>query len=235
MHRADSLRYVLAAPLVAPQRGVPAHLERSMSTITSKAELRELYGAPGERAVRKQLAGLEKHSKLFIAKSPFLLLATNGPAGADCSPKGDAPGFVEVLDDHTLAIPDRRGNSRIDSLENLIENPEIGLLFMIPGADDTLRVNGRASLSTDSELLSRFEVGGALPKVVILVSVEQVYLHCAKALIRSRLWAPESQIDRKSMPTFSRMLHEQISQQPDEAEITAAEADYDARNQRTLY
>jgi PPOX class probable FMN-dependent enzyme len=206
-----------------------------MSTITTEAELRELYGAPMDRALRKQLAGLEKHSKLFISKSPFVLLATTGPTGADCSPKGDAPGFVEIIDDHTLAIPDRRGNNRVDTLENLIGNPEIGLLFLIPGADDTLRVNGRASLSTDPELLGRFEVRGALPKAVILVKVEQVYLHCAKALIRSRLWAAESQIDRKSLPSFSRMIYEQISQEPDEAEIAASEADYDARNQRTLY
>jgi PPOX class probable FMN-dependent enzyme len=206
-----------------------------MSTITTEAELRELYGAPMDRALRKEIAGLEKHSKLFISKSPFVLLATTGPAGADCSPKGDAPGFVEIIDDHTLAIPDRRGNNRVDTLENLIGNPEIGLLFLIPGADDTLRVNGRASLSTDPELLGRFEVRGALPKVVILVKVEQVYLHCAKALIRSRLWAAESQIDRKSLPSFSRMIYEQISQEPDEAEIAASEADYDARNQRTLY
>ena len=206
-----------------------------MSTITSEAELRELYGAPMGRAVRKQLAGLERHSKLFISKSPFVLIATQGPGGADCSPKGDAPGFVEIIDDHTLAIPDRRGNNRVDTLENLIGNPEIGLLFLIPGADDTLRVNGRASLSTDPELLARFEVRGALPKLVILVKVEQVYLHCAKALIRSRLWAPESQIDRKSMTSFSRMILEQISEEPNEAEIAAAEADYHARNQRTLY
>ena len=206
-----------------------------MSTITTPSELRELYGAPSGRAERKQLDGLEKHSKLFISKSPFVLLATNGPSGADCSPKGDAPGFVEVIDDNTLAIPDRRGNNRVDTLDNLVVNPAIGLLFLIPGADDTLRVNGRATLSTDPSLLQRFEVRGALPKLVVLVAVEQVYLHCAKALIRSQLWAPESQIDRTSMPSFSRMLNEQISGVADEDLIAQEEADYDARNQRTLY
>jgi PPOX class probable FMN-dependent enzyme len=206
-----------------------------MSTITTQSELRELYGAPSGRAERKQLDALEKHSKLFISKSPFVLLATDGPSGADCSPKGDAPGFVEVIDDNTLAIPDRRGNNRIDTLDNLVANPAIGLLFLIPGADDTLRVNGRATLSTDPALLKRFEVRGALPKLVVLVAVEQVYLHCAKALIRSQLWAPESQIDRKSMPSFSRMLNEQIAGVADEDLIAQEEADYDARNQRTLY
>jgi PPOX class probable FMN-dependent enzyme len=206
-----------------------------MSTITTQSELRDLYGAPSGRAERKQLGGLEKHSKLFIAKSPFVLLATNGPGGADCSPKGDAPGFVEVIDDNTLAIPDRRGNNRVDTLDNLVVNPAIGLLFLIPGADDTLRVNGRATLSTDPSLLKRFEVRGALPKLVVLVAVEQVYLHCAKALIRSQLWAPDSRIDRKSMPSFSRMLNEQIAGVADEDLIAQEEADYDARNQRTLY
>jgi PPOX class probable FMN-dependent enzyme len=206
-----------------------------MSTITTQSELREIYGSPTDRAARKQLSRLEKHSKLFVSKSPFVLLATTGPTGADCSPKGDAPGFVEVIDDHTLAIPDRRGNNRVDTLDNLLANPEIGLLFLIPGADDTLRVNGRATLSTDPAMLSRFEVRGALPKVVILVAVEQVYLHCAKALIRSQLWAPENRIDRKTMPSFSRMLNEQIAGEPDEELIAKEEADYDARNQRTLY
>ena len=209
-----------------------------MSTITTQAELRELYGPPSGRAEKKQLSGLERHSKLFISRSPFVLLATTGATGADCSPKGDAPGFVQVIDDYTLAIPDRRGNNRVDTLDNLVTNPEIGLLFLIPGADDTLRVNGRATLSTDPELLKRFEVRGALPKVVIRVEVEQVYLHCAKALIRSQLWAVESRIDRKSMPSFSRMLNEQIAGragEPDEELIAQEEVDYDARNQRTLY
>ena len=118
---------------------------------------------------------------------------------------------------------------------NLVENPRIGLLFLIPGANDTLRVNGRGSLSTDAELLQRFEVRGSLPKLVILVTVEQVYLHCAKALIRAKLWAAESQIDRKSMPSFARMLLEQLSDEPNEDAIAAAEAGYDAHNQRTLY
>lgn len=206
-----------------------------MRIITTKSQLRELYDEPSERARKKQLPSLEKHSKLFISNSPLVLVATRGPEGADCSPKGDAPGFVRVLDDSTLVIPDRKGNNRTDSLTNLLADPQIGLLFLIPGANDTLRVNGTAVLSADPELLSAFVVRENTPTLAIVVSVEQVYLHCAKALIRAKLWEPESQIDRRSMPSFARMLFEQISSEPDEATITAAEADYDAHNERTLY
>jgi len=206
-----------------------------MRTITTHEELRSLYNPPGARAVRKQLPGLEKHSKLFISRSPMVMIATTGPGGADCSPKGDAPGFVRVLDDQTLAIPDRRGNNRTDSLENLVANPQIGLLFLVPGANDTLRVNGRARLTTDPGLLESFEFRGKRPTLAILVDIEQVYLHCAKALIRAQLWAPESQIDRSSMPSFARMIHEQLEDAPDDGAIAAAEADYNAHNERTLY
>lgn len=212
---------------------------RGATRITTIEALREVFDAPSERSLRKEMPRLEKHSRLFIAKSPFVLMASTGPGGGDCSPKGDAPGFVHVLDDETLAIPDRRGNNRLDSLENLLADPAVGLLFLIPGADDTLRVNGRAELRTDPWLLERFEIDGSLPKIVILVHVESVYLHCAKALIRSKLWGDAYRIDRSEMPSFSRMIHEHIHGETcgaqDEQAIAAAEADYEAKNQRTLY
>lgn len=204
-------------------------------TITSIEQLRNLFDEPSDRARRKELRKLEKHTKLFLSKSPFVCMATAGPDGADCSPKGDAPGFVAVLDDHTLAIPDRRGNNRVDSLVNLIDNPQVGLLFFIPGAPDTLRINGTAHLSTDPDLRARFTFRGKQPKVVIVVAIEQVYLHCAKALIRAKMWEEDSKVDRTSMPSFSRMLYEQISDTPDEGVIKNAEENYDAYNQKTLY
>ena len=158
-------------------------------SVTTAAQLDELYGAPLEAAVQKQADRIVAPGRAFIAASPFLILATSSDAGVDCSPKGDAPGFAQLLDDRTLLIPDRPGNNRIDGMRNIIANPEVGIIFMIPGADVTYRINGKASISVDPDLLDRFLVKGKPPRAVIVVAVEEAFHHCPKAFVRSKLWA----------------------------------------------
>jgi PPOX class probable FMN-dependent enzyme len=175
--------------------------------VTTRDELRALYGEPSERAVRKQMARLDAHCRTLIAHAPFLVLATSDAEGRlDASPRGDAPGFVQVLDEQTLLLPDRPGNNRTDSLGNGLENPQVGMPFMVAGMNETLRLNGRARITTDPALLEPHAVKGRAPKTGLLVSVEEVYLHCAKALIRSQLWDPEHFVERSSLPTMGRML-----------------------------
>ena len=159
-----------------------------MTVLRSVEELEELYGRPKGGAVFKEIPFLNAHYRAFIEASPFVVLASAGPGGLDCSPKGDAPGFVRVLDKSTLAIPDRPGNNRIDTLRNLVVDPRLALLFLVPSRSETLRVNGRAVISTDAELLASFAVGGKAPRSVIRVTVESAYVHCAKAFMRSKLW-----------------------------------------------
>jgi PPOX class probable FMN-dependent enzyme len=174
-------------------------------------ELRELYGQPLERALKKQLSHLDRHCRAFIALSPFLVLATSSAEGScDASPRGDAPGFVDVLDDQTLLIPDRQGNNRVDSLGNVVGNPHVGLLFLVPGMDETLRVNGTARVVTDPELLNPLAVNGRVPRSGLLVNVEEAYLQCGKALIRSDLWNPEKRIDRATFPSLGQIMADQI-------------------------
>ncbi|MET4697920.1 PPOX class probable FMN-dependent enzyme [Constrictibacter sp. MBR-5] len=174
-------------------------------------DLRALYGAPSDKAVRKQLARIDTHARNFIALSPFLVLGTSGPDGADCSPRGDAPGFVAVIDEHTLLIPDRLGNNRIDSLTNVSVNPNVGLIFFVPGINETLRVNGKATVTVDQALLAPLAVQERAPRSGLLVKVEQMYFHCAKALIRSKLWDSDTRVERKSFPTLGRILADQIA------------------------
>jgi PPOX class probable FMN-dependent enzyme len=182
-----------------------------LETLTNREELRRLLGTPSENAVRKQLAALDVHCRAFIARSPFLVLSTASAEGrCDASPKGDVPGFVLVLDNRTLVIPDRPGNRRADSLQNVLDNPHVGLLFMIPGMDETLRVNGTAEIVRDPSLLERLSVDGRTPLLGILVHVEECYLHCAKALLRSHLWDPSRYMPRQEMPTLARMIQDQI-------------------------
>jgi uncharacterized protein len=181
-----------------------------MSAITTEAALRALHRAPHERALRKQLDHLDGHCRRFIALSPFVVMATADREGrVDATPRGGDPGFVEVADDRTLHLPDRPGNNRLDSLTNLTQRPEVGLLFMIPGVDETLRVNGVAELRSDPELADRFRAGSRPPAVVVRVSVREAYLHCAKALMRSRLWDPDARIDRSELPTMGQMMRDQ--------------------------
>ena len=178
--------------------------------IESKEKLRALYPPAKERSVKKQMARLDRHCLRFIALSPFVVLASGSEEGRfDASPRGGEPGFVKVPDSATLLIPDAPGNNRLDSLENIIGSGRIGLLFLIPGVDETLRVNGRARLSDEPETLRKFANEKRTPRLIIEVKVEDVYLHCAKALMRSRLWSAQSQVDRALLPTMGQMLNDQ--------------------------
>jgi uncharacterized protein len=179
--------------------------------IEDPRQLREVYGEPSERSLKKQLTRLDGHCRAFIARSPFLVIASADPSGrCDASPKGDMPGFVEVLDDETLLIPDRLGNNRVDTIGNLLACPGVGLIFFVPGLPETLRVNGRARITTDPALLAALAVNGKVPRSGILVSADEVYFHCGKALIRSDLWNPEKQLRRSEFPSLGRILADQI-------------------------
>jgi len=181
--------------------------------ISSVEELRRIVQAPapGARTLLKERAMLDAHCRAFIARSPLLLMATADAHGrCDVSPKGDAPGFVHVLDEHRLAIPDRPGNRRLDGMQNLLTNPHIGLIFLVPGRDETLRVNGRAWITRDREILSCSTVRGKAPLLSIGVEVEQCFFHCAKAFLRAKFWAHESWPTRDSLPSFACTLFEQI-------------------------
>jgi PPOX class probable FMN-dependent enzyme len=169
--------------------------------ITDVETLGALYGVPAGAAVDKEVNYLHPHYQKLIAVSPFFVLATGGPDGMDASPRGDAPGFVVVEDEKTLLIPDRRGNNRVDSLKNIIANPRVALLFLVPGVGETLRVNGRAEIRTDPELLQRFSVEGKLPRSVLVVRVDTVFFQCARAIFRSNLWDPAHHVERKSLPS----------------------------------
>jgi PPOX class probable FMN-dependent enzyme len=170
--------------------------------VTSREQLATLYAPPHERVLRKELDHVDALGRAFIAASPFLVLATGSAQGLDCSPKGDQPGFVEVAEDgKTLFIPDRRGNNRIDGLKNLVEDPRIGLIFFVPGVNECYRVNGRARVSVDPQVKRRFIVNGKEPSTVMVVSVEQTFQHCPKALVRSNLWKSASQPRPKGVPT----------------------------------
>jgi len=197
-----------------------------MDTIENPQQLRDLYGEPSERAVKKQPTRRDRHCRNFIALSPFLVIASSDPSGrCDASPKGDAAGFVRVVDDTTLLIPDRLGNNRTDTLGNLLARPGVGLIFFVPGIDETLRVNGRASVTTDAALLEPLAVNGKVPRSGILVAAEEIYFHCGKALIRSDLWNLEKHMKRGEFPPLGRIIAEQIGgMDPDEAERQTAES-----------
>lgn len=205
--------------------------------ITNEAELRALFPPVSELARQKCQDRLDRHARDFIARSPFLCLGTQSADGrADVSPRGDPKGFVRVLDDQTLAIPDRPGNNRLDSLSNILGNPEVGLLFMIPGFDDTLRVNGRARLSTDPALLESLAVAEKQPRLVILVEVREVFLHCAKAFRRSQLWDPAARQDRREMPSLSQMILEQTTGAPqDPGEMERIDANLEVSYRSSMY
>ena len=179
---------------------------RDAHRITDVDTLQKLYGAPSGAAVEKEINYLHPHYQRLIAASPFFVLATGGPDGMDASPRGDAPGFVVVEDDKTLLIPDRRGNNRVDSLRNIVANPRVALLFLIPGIGETLRVNGRAEISTDPALIERFGVEGKLPRSVIVVHVDTVFFQCARAIFRSKLWDPAQQVERRNLPSLGTIV-----------------------------
>jgi len=188
--------------------------------IDNPAELRAHMGAVNPLAERKVLDRLDAHCRDFIALSPFLVLATaDGQGRADASPRGDAPGFVEVLDERTLFIPDRRGNNRVDSFGNVLASPGVGLIFMVPGIAETLRVNGRATLTRDPDLLAPATVQERTPTLGLLVAVEEAFFHCGKALIRSKLWDPATRVERSAFPSLGRIMADHTKA------VEAAEAD----------
>jgi PPOX class probable FMN-dependent enzyme len=184
-------------------------MESDEHVITSTEQLEALYSdAPYGPALFKETDRITAQYRKLIEAAPFVVLATSGPDGLDCSPRGDPPGFVRVVDETTLVIPDRRGNNRIDSLRNLVRDPRISLLFLIPGVGETMRINGCAKISADPKLTESFVVNGKVPKCVLVVTVEKAYFQCTKAIIRSKLWDPASIVDRKTLPTPGSILAE---------------------------
>ena len=203
--------------------------------VTSEGELREVLGRPGERALLKQQARLDEHFRAFIAASPFLVLGTANAAGqVDCSPKGDEPGFVKVLDETHLAVPDRIGNNRLDGMRNILDNGHVGLIFLIPGREDTLRVYGRAWIVRDDELLAAMVVRGKRPPFAIGVEVEEAFMHCPRAFMRSGLWKPEAWPAADAVPSMSQMLWDQIPSVRAFPTVEEAAADT-AQRLKTLY
>ena len=180
------------------------------SFIADEATLRALHHPPLSRATDKVLDALDKHCLQIISLSPFCVVATQGPDGADISPRGDPPGFVRVIDARTLLLPDRVGNNRLDAMRNLLVNPRIGLLFLVPGMNETLRINGTARITDDARLLAPSAITNRPPKVGLLIAIEEAFLHCAKALVRSALWDPRRHIDREIVPSYPEMLLDHV-------------------------
>jgi PPOX class probable FMN-dependent enzyme len=174
--------------------------------ITSEAELDALFGKSPPAALLKELDHISDHYRTFIEASPFVILSTAGPEGLDCSPRGDPKGFVRVVDKNTLMIPDRKGNNRVDSLRNIVRDPRVALLFLIPGVGETMRVNGTAKISADPELCQSFTMQGKAPACVIVIKAERVYPQCQKALVRSKLWDPAQHIARSELPSMGTMI-----------------------------
>lgn len=201
-----------------------------MARITTVAQLRTLYSQPMGRAVEKEADRLHRHHKRFIELSPFVAISSTGADGrGDVSPRGEKPGFVQVLDDRALAVPDRPGNNRLDTLTNIVTNANVGLLFLLPGVNEMLRVNGEAELRDDTELKQRFIVNGKEPKLVIVVNVKQAYLHCAKALMRSALWDEATKVPRTALPSMGEMLRDQLGPHIEAESEAAAVARYKAQ------
>jgi PPOX class probable FMN-dependent enzyme len=200
--------------------------------VTSEAELDALYGKPVGAAVIKEIPHISEHYRRFIEVSPFVVLATSGPEGLDCTPRGDPAGFVRVVDSKTVMLPDRRGNNRIDTLRNIVRDPRVSLLFLVPGVGETLRVIGRASITTDPTLCESFAFAGKTPRAIIVVAVESVYFQCSKAVIRSKLWDASRQIDRSALPSNGTVLAEITKGREGGAAYDEA---YPARLKETIY
>lgn len=204
----------------------PRHL------ITDPRDLAERYGEPAPSSLAKEVDHVHPHYRAFIEAAPFAILATVGPEGLDASPRGDPAGFVVIEDERTLLLPDRRGNNRVDSLRNVLDDPRVALLFLIPGVGETLRVNGRAQISVDPELLARFAVDGKPPRSVLVIHVEKVFFQCARAIVRSGLWDTATQIARDRLPSTGRMLADLSAGGIDG---TAYDRDLAERTRKTLY
>lgn len=203
-----------------------------MNMIASETELDALYDQPGPTSILKEADRITDDYRKLIEASPFAVLATSGPEGLDCSPRGDPRGFVRVADSKTLMLPDRRGNNRIDSLRNIVRDPRVALLFFIPGVGTTMRVNGRAHLSTDEELCASFAMEGKNPKCVVVITVERAYTQCQKAIVRSRLWDASHHVKQSELPTVGEMM-ERLSN--GEFDGKAYDAEYPERMKRTIY
>lgn len=203
-----------------------------MAHIKTIDDLRKIYDLPKGRPVDKILHKLEQHSRQFISLSPFFVISSVGKDGhMDASPRGENPGFVRVLDDTTLAISDRPGNNRLDTLSNLIDVPCVGLVFLIPGVNEVLRINGIAEIRSDKKLVDLFNMKGRVPATVLIVKIEELYLHCAKAIMRSHLWDEDAKIERGVLPTMGKMINDQLSVD-DPAET---QKEMDERYKKILY
>ncbi|MFO1024428.1 MAG: pyridoxamine 5'-phosphate oxidase family protein [Acetobacteraceae bacterium] len=200
--------------------------------IRSEAELEALYGTPSGAAVAKEIDYVHPHYRALIEASPFMAIASAGPEGLDVTPRGDPAGFVHVLDEKTLVIPDRRGNNRLDTLRNIVRDERVALLFLIPGISETLRVNGRAKISVAPELIARFPFRDTLPKSVIVVTVDRIYFQCAKAVLRSELWNPEKHIERSALPSNGRIIEDITNGTMNGADIDRS---YPERIRLTMY
>lgn len=205
-------------------------------TIPDEQALRSLFPATHDLAIQKLQTSLGQHAQAFIRRSPFLCLGTQNRDGrADVSPRGDPPGFVKILDDRTLAIPDRPGNNRLDSLSNIIANPSVGLLFLVPGFEETLRINGEARLTTNPAILEQMTVNERVPTLAIVVRIGEVFLHCAKALRRAHLWDPEHRQDRREMPSLIKMILDETTGAPGDEAMRKIDDDLEDDYRRTLY
>lgn len=216
---------------VSPMQSDTHNNDRDGSYVQSLDELEAIYGTPVEASLIKELDHISGHYQQMIEKSPFLVIATVGEGGLDCSPRGDPPGFVRVADEKTLLIPDRRGNNRLDTLKNLVQDPRASLIFLIPGVGETLRVNGSAFISTDESLRQSFAINGKVPATVIEFRVGRVYFQCQKALARSRLWHSDSHIDRSELPSTGSIL-QALSSDFDGGQY---DRDYPERLKKTIY
>lgn len=186
--------------------------DTAVTDIVSEADLRSVLGEASEAIRNKALSRIDRHARRFLTLSPFFCIGSSRPdALADVSPRGGEPGFVHVLDDTHIAFPERPGNNKLDTLTNITHSPAVGLLFFVPGVDETLRINGLASITVRSDLMRRFEHSGKLPRAVVIVQAVEVYLHCAKALKRSELWNPDSRVPRSSLPTLGQIIKDQYS------------------------
>lgn len=207
-----------------------------MSLITTVEDLEAIYGRPGEASLVKEADRITPQYRAFIEASPFVALATSGPGGLDCSPRGELGGVLHIEDERTLLLPDRRGNNRIDSLKNVLHDPRVALLFLVPGSGSTIRVNGRAVISVEPALLERFAVpnksGGKQPRSVLVITVETVFFQCARAIVRSELWNAERHVDPRSLPSPGQIL---ATQSESRIGGQAYDEEWPARAQKTLW
>ena len=202
------------------------------NTISTIEALEAIYGEPLPQSLVKEIDYISDHYRSFIEKSPFMVLASVAEEGLDCSPRGDPAGFVRVVDEKRVMIPDRRGNNRIDTLRNIVRDPRVSLLFLVPGVGETLRINGRAEISVDPKLCASFDMNGKTPRSVIIITADRVYFQCQKALARSRLWDPKAQVERKELPTAGKILQ---SLSRDEFDGEAYDRNYPERLKKTIY